>query len=37
MTQIARYAQFRKVEISNVKGCIKLNLTMTGSVVGGVD
>ena len=33
MTQIARYAQFRKVEISNVKGYIKLNLTMTGSVL----
>ncbi len=33
MTQIARYAQFKKVEISNVKGYIKLNLTMTGSVL----
>ena len=33
MTQIARYAQFKKVEISNVKGSIKLNLTMTGSVL----
>ena len=33
MTQIARYAQFRKVEITNVKGSIKLNLTMTGSVL----
>lgn len=33
MTQIARYAQFRKVEIGNVKGYIKLNLTMTGSVL----
>ena len=33
MTQIARYAQFKKVEIRNVKGYIKLNLTMTGSVL----
>ena len=33
MTQIARYAQFKKVEISSVKGYVKLNLTMTGSVL----
>ncbi|MBM3926605.1 MAG: hypothetical protein FJ320_11625 [SAR202 cluster bacterium] len=33
MTQIARYAQFKKVEIKSVKGWIKLNLTMTGSVL----
>jgi uncharacterized OsmC-like protein len=33
MTQIARYAQFKKVEIKNVKGHIKFNLTMTGSVL----
>ena len=33
MTQIARYAQFKKVEFTSVKGYIKLNLTMTGSVL----
>ena len=33
MTQIARYAQFKKVEIWGVKGYVKLNLTMTGSVL----
>ena len=33
MTQIARYAQFKKIEIKSVKGHIKLNLTMTGSVL----
>ena len=35
MTQIARYAQFNKAEIKNVKGFIKLNLTTTGSVLAG--
>jgi hypothetical protein len=33
MTQIARYAQYKKVEIKSVKGWIKLNITMTGSVL----
>ncbi len=33
MTQIARYAQFNKVEIKSVKGYIRLNLTMAGSVL----
>ena len=33
MTQIARYAQFKNVEIKSVKGRIKLNLTMTGAVL----
>ena len=33
MTQIARYAQFMKVVIKSVKASIKLNLTLTGSVL----
>ncbi|SVB55070.1 uncharacterized protein METZ01_LOCUS207924 [marine metagenome] len=33
MTQIARYAQFKKIKIDNVKGSIKLNLRMVGSVL----
>lgn len=33
MTQIARYAQFKKIKIDSVKGSIKLNLKMIGSVL----
>ena len=33
MTQIARYAQMTKVSINSVKASIRLNLTMTGSVL----
>jgi hypothetical protein len=33
MTQIARYAQYRKIEIKSVKGTGKLNLTLRGSVI----
>jgi len=33
MTQIARYAQFKKIGIDSVKGSIKLNLKMIGSVL----
>ncbi len=35
MTQIARYAQFRKVEMKRVSGSVRLNLTMTGAVLAG--